>query len=139
MYNYGFPQPILPTKHPSCVLDVLKAKLALGTHCKLKFLELPCKVVVNNLNLLQGKSKTGLPPIQIQPPSMGSVLDMLNIINGILFVQISQQVVSQSVIHLFIHSFIYSFIHSFIHLFIYSFIHSFIVFLSIPFQLVIEF
>jgi hypothetical protein len=32
-----------------------------------------------------------LPPIQIQPPSMGSVLDMLNIINGILFVQISQQ------------------------------------------------
>ena len=28
---------------------------------------------------------------QIQPPSMGSVLDMLNIINGILFVQISQQ------------------------------------------------
>ena len=29
--------------------------------------------------------------LQIQPPSMGSVLDMLNIINGILFVQISQQ------------------------------------------------
>ncbi|XP_023320484.1 clustered mitochondria protein homolog [Eurytemora carolleeae] len=41
--------------------------------------------------IYQGKSKTGLPPIQIQPPSMGSVLDMLNIINGILFVQISQQ------------------------------------------------
>merc|ERR1712122_146397 len=38
-----------------------------------------------------GKSKANLPPIQIQPPSMGSVLDMLNIINGILFVQISQQ------------------------------------------------
>ncbi len=39
-----------------------------------------------------GKTKSGsLPPIQIQPPSMGSVLDMLNIINGILFVQISQQ------------------------------------------------
>ncbi|RZF45303.1 hypothetical protein LSTR_LSTR011119 [Laodelphax striatellus] len=32
-----------------------------------------------------------LPPIHIQPPSMGSVLDMLNVINGILFVQISQQ------------------------------------------------
>ncbi len=30
----------------------------------------------------------GLPPIQIQPPTMASVLDMLNIINGILFVQI---------------------------------------------------
>ena len=30
----------------------------------------------------------GLPPIQIQPPSMGSVLDMLNLINGILFMQI---------------------------------------------------
>jgi len=42
-------------------------------------------------DIYQGKSKSGLPPIQIQPPSMGSVLDMLNIINGILFVQISQQ------------------------------------------------
>lgn len=38
-----------------------------------------------------GKPGAGLPPIQIQPPSMGSVLDMLNVINGILFVQISQQ------------------------------------------------
>ena len=37
-----------------------------------------------------GKSKTAtLPPIQIQAPSMTSVLDMLNIINGILFVQIN--------------------------------------------------
>lgn len=36
-----------------------------------------------------GKSATGaLPPIHIQPPSMGSVLEMLNVINGILFVQI---------------------------------------------------
>merc|ERR1719289_774325 len=42
-------------------------------------------------DIYQGKTKSGLPPIQIQPPSMGSVLDMLNIINGILFVQISQQ------------------------------------------------
>merc|ERR1711892_397539 len=42
-------------------------------------------------DIYQGKTKAGLPPIQIQPPSMGSVLDMLNIINGILFVQISQQ------------------------------------------------
>ena len=41
--------------------------------------------------LYAGKAKTSLPPIQIQPPSMGSVLDMLNVINGILFVQISQQ------------------------------------------------
>ncbi|XP_012523239.1 clustered mitochondria protein homolog [Monomorium pharaonis] len=38
-----------------------------------------------------GKSGISLPPIQVQPPSMGSVLDMLNVINGILFVQISQQ------------------------------------------------
>lgn len=38
-----------------------------------------------------GKSGVSLPPIQVQPPSMGSVLDMLNVINGILFVQISQQ------------------------------------------------
>ena len=37
-----------------------------------------------------GKSRSAtLPPIQIQTPSMTSVLDMLNIINGILFVQIS--------------------------------------------------
>ncbi|QQP37079.1 Clustered mitochondria protein -like protein [Caligus rogercresseyi] len=41
--------------------------------------------------IYNGKAKANLPPIQIQPPSMGSVLDMLNIINGILFVQISQQ------------------------------------------------
>lgn len=38
-----------------------------------------------------GKPGATLPPIQIQPPSMGSVLDMLNVINGILFVQISHQ------------------------------------------------
>lgn len=35
-----------------------------------------------------GKAAAAIPPIQIQPPSMGSVLDMLNVINGILFVQI---------------------------------------------------
>ncbi|KAF6204441.1 hypothetical protein GE061_002782 [Apolygus lucorum] len=38
-----------------------------------------------------GKPGANLPPIQIQPPSTGSVLDMLNVINGILLVQISQQ------------------------------------------------
>merc|ERR1711953_1231801 len=49
-------------------------------------------VVQQKMNdLYQGKAKAGPPPIQIQPPSMSSVLDMLNIINGILFVQISQQ------------------------------------------------
>ncbi|XP_059480383.1 clustered mitochondria protein homolog isoform X2 [Neocloeon triangulifer] len=42
-------------------------------------------------DICTGKSGATLPPIQIQPPSMGSVLDMLNVINGILFVQISQQ------------------------------------------------
>lgn len=36
-----------------------------------------------------GKLTTGLPPIHIQPPTMGTVLDLLNAINGILFVQIS--------------------------------------------------
>ncbi|XP_071445866.1 clustered mitochondria protein homolog isoform X2 [Hetaerina americana] len=43
--------------------------------------------------ICNGKAGAGasLPPIQIQAPSMGSVLDMLNVINGILFVQISQQ------------------------------------------------
>ncbi|KAJ9594009.1 hypothetical protein L9F63_014569 [Diploptera punctata] len=39
--------------------------------------------------LYTGKGSAAMPPIQIQPPSMGSVLDMLNVINGILFVQIS--------------------------------------------------
>lgn len=38
--------------------------------------------------IYNGKSGASLPPIQIQPPSMGNVLDMLNVINGILFVQI---------------------------------------------------
>ncbi|XP_034652974.1 protein clueless isoform X1 [Drosophila subobscura] len=38
-----------------------------------------------------GKLTSDLPPIHITPPSMGSVLEMLNTINGILFVQISQR------------------------------------------------
>ncbi|XP_065214882.1 clustered mitochondria protein homolog isoform X2 [Planococcus citri] len=41
--------------------------------------------------ICNGKTGFSLPPIQIQPPSMGNVLDMLNAINGILFVQISSQ------------------------------------------------
>ncbi|XP_038209900.1 clustered mitochondria protein homolog [Zerene cesonia] len=35
------------------------------------------------------------PPIHIQPPAMASVIDMLNLINGILFVQISPQDIEQ--------------------------------------------
>ncbi|RWS22775.1 clustered mitochondria protein-like protein, partial [Leptotrombidium deliense] len=38
--------------------------------------------------MYKGNSTTVIPPIQIQAPSMSSVLEMLNIINGILFVQI---------------------------------------------------
>ena len=58
----------------------------------LKHLTQQAVVLQKKMNeIYTGKSKTSLPPIQIQPPSMGSVLDMLNIINGILFVQISQQ------------------------------------------------
>merc|ERR1711992_437 len=57
----------------------------------LKHLTQQAVVLQKKMNdIYQGKTKSGLPPIQIQPPSMGSVLDMLNIINGILFVQISQ-------------------------------------------------
>merc|ERR1719410_3026599 len=57
----------------------------------LKHLTQQAVVLQKKMNdLYQGKTKAGLPPIQIQPPSMSSVLDMLNIINGILFVQISQ-------------------------------------------------
>merc|ERR1712141_579233 len=58
----------------------------------LKHLTQQAVVLQKKMNeIYTGKSKANLPPIQIQPPSMGSVLDMLNIINGILFVQISQQ------------------------------------------------
>lgn len=52
-----------------------------------------------------GKPGATLPPIQIQPPSMGSVLDMLNVINGILFVQIRYLFVNScetaTILHLF--------------------------------------
>merc|ERR1711874_182405 len=55
----------------------------------LKHLTQQAVVLQKKMNdLYQGKTKAGLPPIQIQPPSMSSVL---NILNGILFVQISQQ------------------------------------------------
>ena len=59
----------------------------------LKHLTQQAVVLQKKMNeIYTGKTKAAtLPPIQIQPPSMGSVLDMLNIINGILFVQISQQ------------------------------------------------
>lgn len=41
--------------------------------------------------IYKGNVNTLIPPIQIQPPSINSVLEMLNIINGILFVHISAQ------------------------------------------------
>lgn len=41
--------------------------------------------------LVKGNMGTLIPPIQIQPPSINSVLEMLNIINGILLVHISAQ------------------------------------------------
>ena len=37
----------------------------------------------------------GLPPVQIQPPSMTSVLDLLNVINGIMYVQITAEEIEQ--------------------------------------------
>merc|ERR1719445_624720 len=57
----------------------------------LKHLTQQAVVLQKKMNeIYTGKSKSAsLPPIQIQTPSMTSVLDMLNIINGILFVQIS--------------------------------------------------
>ncbi len=51
--------------------------------------------------IYKGNSTAVIPPIQIQPPSVSSVLDMLNIINGILFVQLRYQ--------LFVGFFIYFF------------------------------
>ncbi|KAJ2949005.1 hypothetical protein O0L34_g5945 [Tuta absoluta] len=38
-----------------------------------------------------GAGSAAPPPLHIQPPGMASVIDMLNLINGILFVQISPQ------------------------------------------------
>jgi len=57
----------------------------------LKHLTQQAVVLQKKMNeIYTGKSRSAtLPPIQIQTPSMTSVLDMLNIINGILFVQIS--------------------------------------------------
>uniref|UniRef100_A0A336MJK7 Clustered mitochondria protein homolog n=1 Tax=Culicoides sonorensis TaxID=179676 RepID=A0A336MJK7_CULSO len=46
-------------------------------------------VMQKKMNDIYSNNKLTLPPIHIQPPSMGSVLDMLNAINGIIFVQIS--------------------------------------------------
>ncbi|XP_068633000.1 clustered mitochondria protein homolog isoform X2 [Battus philenor] len=41
------------------------------------------------------RSQPPAPPLHIQPPAMASVIDMLNLINGILFVQISPQDIEQ--------------------------------------------
>ncbi|XP_050531862.1 clustered mitochondria protein homolog [Daktulosphaira vitifoliae] len=58
----------------------------------LKHLTHQAVVLQKKMNeIYTGKPGASLPPIQIHPPSMGSVLDMLNVINGILYVQISQQ------------------------------------------------
>lgn len=58
----------------------------------LKHLTQQAVVLQKKINeIYTGKNGASLPPIQIQPPSMGSVLDMLNVINGIVFVQISQE------------------------------------------------
>lgn len=58
----------------------------------LKHLTQQAVVLQKKMNeIYTGKNGASLPPIQIQPPSMGSVLDMLNVINGILFVQISTE------------------------------------------------
>ncbi len=39
--------------------------------------------------IYKGNVNTIIPPIQIQPPSISAVLEMLNVVNGILFLQIS--------------------------------------------------
>lgn len=57
----------------------------------LKHLTQQAVVLQKKMNDIYSNGKlltSGLPPIHIQPPSMGSVLDMLNAINGIIFVQI---------------------------------------------------
>ena len=79
----------------SCQLGEEHEKTKESSEC-LRHLTQQAVVLQKKMNeLYQGRlgsnvSTSGLPlpPIQIQPPSMGSVLDMLNVINGILFVQI---------------------------------------------------
>ncbi|XP_059147572.1 clustered mitochondria protein homolog isoform X2 [Physella acuta] len=47
-------------------------------------------VVQKKMNeIYKGEVNSSLPPIQIQPPSLAGVLETLNVINGIVFVQIS--------------------------------------------------
>ncbi|CAL1547701.1 unnamed protein product [Lymnaea stagnalis] len=47
-------------------------------------------VVQKKMNeIYKGEVNSTLPPIQIQPPSLAGVLETLNVINGIVFVQIS--------------------------------------------------
>ena len=46
--NYKVPLTNFANKTSLAALDVLKAKLVLGTLGKVKFPYLPCKVVVNN-------------------------------------------------------------------------------------------
>lgn len=41
--------------------------------------------------IYKGNMNTIIPPIQIQPPSINSVMELLNVINGILFLHISAQ------------------------------------------------
>lgn len=41
--------------------------------------------------IYKGNLNTFIPPIQIQPPSISSVMELLNVINGILFLHITTQ------------------------------------------------
>jgi len=73
------------------LLDEEHEKTKKSSDC-LRHLTQQAIVLQKKMNkIYTGKSGISLPPIQVQPSSMGSVLDMLNVINGILFVQISQQ------------------------------------------------
>merc|ERR1712135_206985 len=41
--------------------------------------------------IYKGEKMAALPPIQVAPPSLSGVLELLNVINGILFVHVSQK------------------------------------------------
>ncbi|KAH3889427.1 hypothetical protein DPMN_013481, partial [Dreissena polymorpha] len=45
--------------------------------------------------IVKGEKITSLAPLQIQTPSMQSVLEMLNVVNGIVFVQISPEEIAR--------------------------------------------
>lgn len=58
----------------------------------LKHLTSQAVVLQKKINeIYQGNSNALIPPIQIQPPTLSSLIDILNVVNGLLFVTVSPE------------------------------------------------